>query len=174
MKQIIFVLLLMLIQFVNLLSNESIVKTIKEERNDLYATINLKKDVDNDLCAIINMIKSASIARGDQNKMIFQIHIYEGSVLVKKQSFWKRQKRIGIGTGALTFGAGVLFNYFGNNAYKDYKSAKSTSSADNARKNTKIYYSIRDISYSISIISLIYGAYSFYKELNFRNRRKTP
>ena len=115
----------------------------------------------------LEMTKEITLNEMETRDLIFYLSPYEGSKL-QKFKYYKKQKRIGIVTAIFFIGAGYGFNYLAEEAYDKSQKSKKTSEVDDYWDSYKQYKSFRDISYSVSVLPLIYGAYNFIKEMKYK------
>ncbi len=85
----------------------------------------------------------------------------------KDRRFWRTQKWIALGAFAGSAGLGTYFNAQGSSYYDDYKSATSTSSADDLYDKADSNYLYRDVTFSVSLVPLGYFFYAWYKESQY-------
>jgi len=97
----------------------------------------------------------------------FTMQTYKGS-LKEKENFWKTQKWIGVGGSVLIGGLGGGGNYMGWETYKDYAVAGTVSEAVQLRDMSQLYFLGRDVSYGVSVSSLLYAGFSWVQELRFK------
>lgn len=111
-----------------------------------------------------------TLKEGERQKLIFNMQTYSGSML-QKENAWKRNKRLSFVTSILIAGAGVYCNYLGDQAYDNFQAAKITDTADNAWDESNNMYLYRDISYSVSVVPVVFGMYSWIKQIGYKNKR---
>jgi len=114
--------------------------------------------------------KQITLQENQQKKLIFNLQTYQGSMLQKEKS-WNKKKWLSFGSTALMLCAGVACNYLGDQSYDDYQNAADNSAASQSWNDTNLYYNVRDITYSVSLAPLIYGVYSWAKQVHFKNKR---
>lgn len=117
----------------------------------------------------LDITKDTTIRRNQRVDMIFNMTPYEGSTLQRYRSS-KKRRWIGLAGGIAMIGAGVAFNYLAERSYDNCNSSQITSRANDYYNKYETYYVIRNISYSISIGSLIYGAINWFKEKNYKSK----
>lgn len=116
-------------------------------------------------------INKIVIKENDYFNKTFTMRNYGGS-LKQKENFWKIQKWIALGGTVLIGGLGAGGNYMGWQTHFDYQDAISPEEAIRLRKVSDAYFLGRDISYGISISSLLYSGFSFIQELRFKEYQK--
>lgn len=114
----------------------------------------------------LDMTKDATVVENQRLDLIFNMTPYQGSAL-QKQSFWMKNKWISLGVGAAAIGVGVLCNMRGDNYYDQYNSAITPDAASDARNSTDQFYQLRDISYSVSVVPVVYGVFSWFKQSRY-------
>ena len=102
----------------------------------------------------------------------FTMQTYKGS-LKQKENFWKTQMWIALGSTVVISGVGGAGgNYMGWETFFDYQDASSVSEAIRLRNTSDMYFLGRDISYGVSISSLLYAGFSLVQELRFKEMQK--
>lgn len=118
----------------------------------------------------LDMTQSVTLQENDQKKLVFNLQTYAGSML-QQENKWKRNKRLSFVASVLIAGAGYYCNMQGDKFYDDFQAAKSTNVADTAWDDCENMYLYRDVSYSISIAPVVFGLYSWVKQIHYKNQR---
>ena len=85
----------------------------------------------------------------------------------KDRRFWRTQKWIALGAFVGTAGLGTYFDSRADSYYSDYKTATTTSSAENLFDKAQNSYTYRDVTFSVSLVPLGYFFYSWYRESKY-------
>jgi len=57
----------------------------------------------------------------------------------------------------------------GDEYYQDYQNATTNSQADATWKNTEAFYNYRDVSYSVSVVPIVFGVCSWIKQISYKD-----
>jgi len=112
--------------------------------------------------------QKVTLSEGEQKKLIFEMQTYAGSRLAKRKT-WNRRKWLNFTAGVVCLGAGYYCNLKGDEYYQDYQNATTNSLADATWKNTQTFYNYRDVSYSVSVVPMVFGVYSWIKQTSYRD-----
>ena len=115
----------------------------------------------------LEAMENVSLAEGDAKTLRIMMQTYAGSRL-QKRKIWKRRKWINLATGAICLSAGYYCNLLGGQYYQDYQNADTDDQAKEAWQNTEACYNYRDISYSVSVVPIAVGFYSWIKQIHYR------
>ncbi|MCF7920101.1 MAG: PEGA domain-containing protein [Candidatus Cloacimonetes bacterium] len=113
--------------------------------------------------------KPVTIKEGVQEKLVFELETYKGSMLAARNS-WRRQAAIGGIASLLTIGAGIYFNAQGDAYFDDYLSSTSTQSVQDNWDDMESSYNKRDLCFTISILPVTYTAYCWIRSLSFGSK----
>lgn len=109
-----------------------------------------------------------TLTEGENKTLRVRMQTYEGSKK-EKRDFWKKQKWYSLGAFALSAGAGSYFYMSGNSYYDDYEACTSTTKeAEDLYDKAVSADTFRDVSFSVSLASLGYFFYSWYKESSYK------
>jgi hypothetical protein len=110
----------------------------------------------------LDMTKNISLKESEQKKIIFEMQTYEGSILAKK-NFHKKQTLFGVIGSVVIAGAGAYFNVSADATYDEYADATNTDVCTEKREKYESLQSLRDVSYTVSLVPLAYSFYNFVK-----------
>jgi len=110
----------------------------------------------------LDMTQNISLKESEQKKIIFEMQTYEGSILAKK-NFHKKQTLLGAVGSVLIAGAGVYFNISADATYDEYVSAADNDICTDKREKYESLQSLRDVTYTVSLVPLAYSIYNFVK-----------
>ena len=121
----------------------------------------------------LEQTKSVSLREGSQEKLVFELETYQGSMLASRDK-WRRQGWIGAGTTILAVGAAMFFNSQGDGFADDYANSGSTAEANNAWDDMESNYNTRDTCYYISVVPAVYTIYSWIKAGQYNTKLNQP
>ncbi len=110
----------------------------------------------------LEQTKRVSLREGSQEKLVFELETYQGSMLAKRNK-WSRSGWISCGATILAVGAGFLFNSMGEGYAGDYDKAEGTEAVNDAWDNMESSYNMRDACYYVSVVPAVYTIYSWIK-----------
>ncbi|MCF7913143.1 MAG: PEGA domain-containing protein [Candidatus Cloacimonetes bacterium] len=119
----------------------------------------------------LEQTKNVSLREGDQEKLVFELETYQGSMLASRNK-WRRNGWLGFGSTVLAVGAGLFFNMQGDGYADDYAVAKNTEEVDAAWDDMESSYNLRDTSYYISVAPAVYTIYSWIKTGSYNHKLK--
>ena len=116
--------------------------------------------------------KKAEVKENETTEVRIKLMTYEGS-LQQKKDMWKRRKYISLASSVVFAAIGTYCWYKADEFYRIYQRSETPYYAKKYHNYTQITYTVSQISFGLSIGSLLGSLYSYWEEINVKINRRT-
>lgn len=111
--------------------------------------------------------KKAKVKENETTEVRFKLLTYEGSLQQKKDR-WKRRKYISLASSVVFTAIGTYCWYKADEFYRIYQRSATPHYAKKYRNYAQITYTVSQISFGLSIGSLLGSLYSYWEKINVK------